>query len=208
VIGVVGDAHINALSEDDAAEMYWAAQPDDMPSMVIVAMTNGSASDIPARARSIGDSLDAKVVPEIRQLKALYRDNVAQVEKIATTVTLIGMIAVVLAGVGIVSLVTFTISQSTKEIAIRIALGANPVQILASILRQFSWPVAIGVLAGIVGTATLSQILRRVLYGVSNLDPLSYATAIAILLAIFAIAALLPARRALNLDLALALHQE
>jgi ABC-type antimicrobial peptide transport system permease subunit len=130
------------------------------------------------------------------------------VEKIATTVTLIGMIAVVLAGVGIVSLVTFTISQSTKEIAIRIALGANPVQILASILRQFSWPVAIGVLAGIVGTATLSQILRRVLYGVSNLDPLSYATAIAILLAIFAIAALLPARRALNLDLALALHQE
>jgi hypothetical protein len=67
-------------------------------------------------------------------------------------------------------------------------------QVLASILGQFSWPVLIGLAAGIGGTAALSQILRRVLYGVRNLDPLSYTTAIALLIAIFSLAAILPAR--------------
>jgi hypothetical protein len=208
VIGIVGDAHINALSEDDAAEMYWAAQPDDAPSMVIVAMTNGSASDIPARARSIGDSLDAKIVPEVRQLKALYRDNVAQVERVATTVTLIGMVAVVLAGVGIVSLVAFTVSQRSKEIAIRLALGSPAAKTLTAVLGQFSWPVLLGLTAGIAIAAASSRLLRFALYGVSNLDFASYGSAAGILVAAIAFAVLLPARRALRIDIVRTLHEQ
>ena len=208
VIGVAGDAHINALSEDDAAEMYWAAQPDDTPSMVIVAMTNGSATDIPARARSIGDSLDNKIVPEVRQLKALYRDNVAQVEKVATTVTLIGMVAVVLAGVGIVSLVAFTISQRSKEIAIRLALGSPAAQTLTAVLGQFSWPVLIGMAAGIGITAAFSRLLRFALYGVSNLDFASYGSAAGVLIVAIAFAVLIPARRALRIDIVRTLHEQ
>ena len=120
----------------------------------------------------------------------------------------IGLIAALVAGIGILGMVAYAVSQRTKEIAIRIALGAQPLQVLSSVLTQFSWPVLIGVAAGAGGTAAISQILRKVLYGVSNLDPLSYATAIIILLAIFAAAALLPARRALKLDIARALHQD
>jgi len=117
-------------------------------------------------------------------------------------------VAMCLAGIGILGLVAYTVSQRTKEIAIRIALGVQPAQLLVSILRQFLWPVLLGLIAGIGGTLAASQLLRRVLYGVSNLDPLSYAAAIVVLLAIFAVAALLPARRALKLDVARALHQE
>jgi len=104
--------------------------------------------------------------------------------------------------------VAYSVSQRTREIAIRLALGASRAQVLRAVLRQFSWPVLVGLAVGTGAAAFASQILRRLLYGVSNLDPLSYASAIAVLLAIFALAALLPARRALKLDVARALHEE
>jgi predicted lysophospholipase L1 biosynthesis ABC-type transport system permease subunit len=93
-------------------------------------------------------------------------------------VSLIGMVAVLLAGVGIIGLVAFTVSQRTKEIAIRIALGARKVQVLAAVLRQFAWPVALGLVAGTGIAAAASRVLRKALFGVNNLDPLSYARAL------------------------------
>ena len=86
------------------------------------------------------------------------------------------------------------------EIAIRIALGAKPANILSAVLRQFLWPIAIGLLTEVAGTAALSQLLRKVLFGVSNLDPLSYAGAMGVLLAIATAAAVLPARQAFRVD--------
>jgi predicted permease len=208
VVGVAGNARINALSDDDAAEEYWPAQPGDMPNMVVVVRTAGSPDSLPPIAKSIGESLDPKLFPEIRKLKLLYHDNVSSIEKVAAAVSLIGMVAVMLAGVGIIGLVGFTVSQRTKEIAIRIALGAKPAQVLSAVLQQFSWPVAIGLVAGTGLAAAASRLLRKALFGVSNLDPAGYAGAIAVLAAIILIAALLPARRALRLDLAKVLHYE
>ena len=77
-----------------------------------------------------------------------------------------------------------------------------------SILRQFFWPVLLGLLAGVGATAALSKLLRQVLYGVSNLDPASYAGAIGFLVCIAIAAALLPARRALRVDPIGVLHTE
>jgi ABC-type antimicrobial peptide transport system permease subunit len=170
--------------------------------------TAGAPADIPAAAKSISESLDPKLFPEIRQMKVLYRDKVSGAEKTAMVVSLIGLVAVFVAGVGILGMVMYTVSQRTKEIAIRLALGAQPFQVLSSVLRQFTWPVLLGLVAGVAGTAAVSRILREVLYGINNLDPLSYAAAIAVLLSIAGLAALLPARRALRLDIARALHQE
>lgn len=208
VVGVAGNARINAISDDDAVEEYWPAQMEDMPGMVVMVRTAGALDGLPVTAKAISESLDPKLFPEIRQLKALYHDNVSQAEKIAMIVSLIGLVAVFVAGVGIIGMVAYTVSQRTKEIAIRIALGAQPLQVLSSVLRQFSWPVLLGLAVGVGGTAAVSQVLRKVLYGVSNLDPLSYAAAIVLLLGIVGFAALLPARRALKLDIARALHQE
>ena len=208
VIGVVGNARINALSDDDATEQYWPAQPDDMPEMVVMARTAGASDRLPPVAKSISENLNPRLVPEIRQLKLLYRDNVAGIEKTATVVSLIGLVAVLVAGIGIIGLVAFTVSQRSKEIAIRFALGAKRVQVLAAVLRQFVWPIVFGVVVGVGTAAIASKLLRRALYGVSNLDPLSYVGAVIVLMAIVALAALLPARRALNLDLAKALHFE
>ncbi|MGA8028267.1 MAG: ABC transporter permease [Bryobacteraceae bacterium] len=208
VIGVVGDARVNALSEDDAMEEYWPPAQEQMPGMVVMARMAGAVETLPSAAKSISESLDSKVLPEIRQIKSLYLDNVMQVERVAGVVTLIGLVALALAGVGVIGLVSFTVWQKTKEIAIRIALGASRGNVLKIILRQFSWPVGIGLLAGAGIAAAASKILRHGLYGISNLDPISYAGAIGFLIATLAIAALLPARRALRVNVSKALHYE
>ena len=208
VIGVTGDAHINALNDDDAAEQYWPAQPDDMPGMVVIVRAAGEPGSLTPAIKSISEGLDPKAMPEIRQIKLLYREDVSRLEMIATAVSAIGITAVCLAGIGLIGLVAFTVSQRTKEIAIRIALGARPAAVLAAVLQQYAWPVALGLLAGGLFAAFASHVLRVGLYGVSNLDPASYAGAIGTLIAIVLAAALLPARRALHLDLAKTLHYE
>ncbi len=207
VVGVVGDAHVNAVNDDDAVEQYWPAQQSDMPDMVVMVRTAGEPDRLPSIIKGISESMDAKLFPEIRQIKVLYRDNVLDlIENIAKAVTLTGLVAVLLAAVGIIGLVSFSVSQRMKEIAIRMALGAGRVQLLTAVLRHFGWPVAIGIAAGAGIAAAASRVLRIALYGVSNLDPASYAAAILLLMAILGLAALLPARRALRLDLATTLH--
>ena len=208
VVGVVGNARVNAISDNDAVELYWPAQQQDMPDMVVMVRASGSPDKLPPIAKSISESLDPKLFPEIRQMKLLFRDNVAGVERVAAVVSLIGMVAVLLAGVGIIGLVAFTVSQRTKEIAIRLALGAKRAQVLAAIARQFAWPVCIGLIAGTGLAGILSKFLRKALYGVSNLDPFGYAGAIAVLMVVLTVAVLWPARRALRLDVAKALHCE
>lgn len=208
VVGVVGNAPINAMNEDDTVELYQTVQPEDMPDMTLVVKTNGAPEGLTAALKSMSQTLDPKLFPEIRLLKASFRKDMYGLQVAALAVSVIGAVAMLLSAVGILGLVAYTVSQRTKEIAIRMALGAQPGQLLASVLGQFSWPVVLGAVVGIAGTVAASRVLRRVLYGVSNLDPVSYAAAIAILIGIFACAALLPARRALKLDLARALHQE
>jgi predicted permease len=208
VIGVAGDAHINALSNDDATEQYWAAQPADMPDMVVLVRAAGEPGSLAPSIRSISQSLDPAALPEIRQLKLLYHDNVNQVELTAAAVSLTGLVAVSLAGIGILGLVAFAVTQRTKEIAIRIALGARPRAVLSAVLRQFRWPVVFGLVAGTIVAAVGSRVLRAALYGVDNLDPLSYAAAIATLAVIVCAAMLIPAARTLRLDLAKILHYD
>ena len=115
VIGVVGNAHINALSDDDALEQYWAAQPDDMPGIVMIARSSGEPGSLALAAKAIAISMDSSIFPEVRELKALYRDNVQQVETGTAIVTLVGLVAVALAGIGLVGLVGYVVTQRTKE---------------------------------------------------------------------------------------------
>ncbi|HEY7389703.1 MAG TPA: ABC transporter permease, partial [Bryobacteraceae bacterium] len=208
VVGVVGDARVNALSDDDAVEQYWPATQDQMAAMVVVLRTDGPPADVSKAAEQISTSLDPKLFPEIRQIKTLYNENAAQMAQLAGVVSLSGVVAVLLASVGVIGLVSFTVWQRTKDIAIRLALGASDRSVLQTILRQFFWPSAVGLVLGTSVAAMGSKILRRALFGVGNLDVMSYGAAILLLVGMLAVAALIPARRALRVNLSQALHYQ
>lgn len=206
VVGVAGNAHVNSMNDGDTVEVYWAAQPDDMPEMTLLVKTAGAPEGLPPAVRSAAESIDPKLFPEIRLLKTAFHQNMLNFELAAAVVSVLGMAAVLLAAIGLLGLVAFTVSERAKEIAIRIALGAKPSHVLSAILHQFFWPIGLGLLIGIVGAAALSKVLRQVLFGISNFDPLSYGAAMGMLLAIATLAALLPARRALRFDPMRVLH--
>jgi ABC-type antimicrobial peptide transport system permease subunit len=196
------------LNDGDAVELYHAAQLSDMPGMVVVVKTAGASDGLMPMAKSTGESIDPKLFLYIRLLKAEFRRSTTGAKNVALVVSLLGMIALSLATLGLVGLVAYAVSDRTKEIAIRIALGATPWNVLSVILSQFFWPIVLGLLAGAAGTAALSKLLRQGLYGVSHLDPVSYAGAVGFLLVVTIAATLIPAERALRVNPTQALHAE
>jgi predicted permease len=208
VIGVVGDTRAMELNNTDATEIYYPPTADDFPGMSVLVRAAGDPNTLTPAIKAIAGSIDTGLFPTITPLTAGFRKNVSQAEQVAAIISLLGGIAIFLAVVGLFGLVSFAVSQRTKEIAIRLALGANHARILSVVLRRFAWPVLVGLIAGVASTACLSQILRRVLYGISGLDPISYVGAMAVLLAILTAAASLPIRRAFQLDVARTLHFE
>lgn len=208
VIGVVADARASQPNDDDAVEQYWPPSSDDMPDMVLLVRFVGDPKSIGVAAKSIARSIDGEIFPEVQQLRTLYKDNVAVIEDVAAVATLIGMVAGMVAGIGLLGIVGVVVTQRTKEIAIRLALGARPFSVLIAVLRQFLWPLAVGVVAGTVLAAFGSRLLRIGLYGISNLDPVSYAAAMAVLTTMAVLSMLIPAIRTLRLDIAAILHHE
>jgi predicted permease len=208
IVGVVGDAHIKALNDTDALEAYWPAQPENLPGMSVIVKTVGDPGQMLQQAKTVVESLDPKLFPYIWTLKSGFRKNTKDLEDITTIVGLLGMLAISIAAIGIIGLVAYSVSQRTKEIAIRLALGAKRLHVIAAVLKQFCWPIALGVIAGVGATAAVSRFLRRFLFGIGNLDPISYVAGTAILIMLIGLSAVAPVRRALRLDLARTLHYE
>lgn len=208
VVGVVGNTRAMELNNTDATEIYYPPTEENLPGMFVLIKTADAPEGLAPAIKSIAASLDNKLFPTITPLKVGFRKSVAQVEEIATIISLLGSIAIFLAVVGLLGLISYAVSQRTKEIAIRLALGANRKEIFSTVLRRFAIPVAIGLFAGVGITAALSQILGRMLYGISGLDPISYVSAIILLIGVLATAALVPIRRAFQIDIARTLHSE
>ena len=208
VVGVVGNAHTIWFQKAASSELYAPVRAQDMPEMSLVLKTSGAPGNLLPMLKATAESLDPELYPEINLLKSAFDEGAHSEEMLALMFSGIGAMAMLLAALGILGLVTYSVSQRTKEIAIRIALGAPAAQLLGSIVEQFRWPVTAGLAAGAAGATALSKVTQNNLHGISNLDPISYVAAISILVTSFAVAALIPARRALRVDVAQALHQD
>lgn len=200
VVGVSTSARVVALEDADAVEVYYLAEPADLPSMTLLVKTSGVPEGLAPVLASTARAIDRQVFPQLQLLSSRFRDKLRESEYSAVAVSLLGASALLLACLGIIGLVTYAVSQRTKEIGIRMALGAQAGHVLASTLRQFTRPVLGGLIVGVGAAAGLSQLLRRELYGISHLDPVAYVSVVATFLLVVILAALLPARRALRVD--------
>jgi predicted permease len=208
VVGVAANARLVSPEDSDAVEVYHLAPQELLPSMVVLIRTSGPVEPLVPLIASTAKSIDPLLFPEVQLLKSSFSHKVDQAGYATLTAGVLGLVAMLLACLGIVGIVAYAVSQRTKEIGIRMALGAKPADVLSIVLRQFAAPVIAGLLVGIGGAAVLSQILRGQLYGISNLDPIAYLAAIGVFVMAAVLAALLPARRALRVDPMLALRYE
>ncbi len=208
VVGVSGSARLVSPEDSDAVEVYQLANGDILPSMVVLVRTSAPPEGLVPLVASTAKSIDPKLFPEVQLMKSAFREKLQTAAYSTLSVGLLGLVALLLACIGMVGLVSYTVAQHTREIGIRMALGAKPAHVLSIVLRQFSRPVVVGLLVGVGGAAALSQIMRRELYGISNLDPTAYLAAMGVFVVTVAVAALLPARRALRVDPMRALRYE
>ena len=126
----------------------------------------------------------------------------------AAILSAFGLLAIVLAATGVYGIMAYAVTRRTREIGIRMALGAKPSQVLSVVIAHTALLVAIGTVAGLGLALAAGRLFSQILYGVSATDPLTYALAIGLMAAIALSACLVPARRAISVDPVRALRTE
>lgn len=206
VVGVVGNARAVEMRNGNAAEMYLPMKDKSLTEGVVLVRTSGRVENVAAIVSDVARGIDPAISPEVHAVKEAFEEKVGIAGKIAGIISATGTMALLLAIVGLYGVVAFNVSQRTREIGIRIALGATSSRVVHSVVAQFLWPLTLAMAGGLILAAAISLTLRTMLYGLSNLDPLSYLAAFLLLSAIGGGAALLPARRALKVDPMIALR--
>jgi predicted permease len=209
VVGVVGGVRDNALGRAPDPEIYlpMAQQPNRVMRLVA---RSAAGADLAAEAlRQAVESVDpALPVAQLGSVEVSVRDTLAPERFVAGLLAVFAGVALALAAVGLYGVMAYAVGQRTREIGIRMALGARPREVLGLVLRQGAVRLAGGLAAGALAAWGLSRLLRGLLYGVAPYDPATFAAMAALLAATAVAATWLPARRAARLDPVEALRVE
>lgn len=208
VVGIAGSARTLALGDPEAVELYRLARESDLTGLALIARTSVPTETVRSAFSAAAHGVDSNFKPRVHLLKDLFRQHFSDSGRVALAVGLLGAIALAVACLGVVGLVAYSVAQRTKEIGIRLALGAESRHILHGLSRQFLGIIIGGLAFGVLGAAGLAQLLRRELYGLSTIDPIAYVNAVVLFLFAVGLAALWPARRALRVDPLVALRND
>jgi putative ABC transport system permease protein len=201
IVGVVGRIKQDALDADSRIAMYLAHTQFPTRSMNVVLETAADPSSLAAPAMAEIRRMDPDLpVYNVRTMAQRVNESLARRRFAMLLMTLFAGLGLGLATVGVYGVIAYLVSQGTREIGIRIAVGATPHGILMLIVRHGMMLAVLGVSIGLAGAITVTRFMRRLLFQVDALDPATFA-AVALLLTLIALAAsVVPARRAARTD--------
>ncbi|MCU1265863.1 MAG: macrolide transporter ATP-binding/permease protein [Acidobacteria bacterium] len=211
IIGVVGDVKLASLDADTNPAMYVPMvqnpYPNALRNISLVVRTNGDPKSLVPGIRGTLRSLDKNIpISQVQTMEEIVSNSLAQRRLSMSLLVLFAVLAALLAAVGIYGVMAYLVTQRTHEIGIRLAMGARAVDVLQMVLRDGAKLAAIGVGVGLLSAFALTRVMASLLFGVSAVDPLTFA-GISLLLTIVALlASYLPARRASKVDPMVALR--
>jgi predicted permease len=202
VVGVVSNTHDGGLAGGFADEVYFPmTNTREQPVMDVLLRTRTSAPEAAAELRGVVKQTDPLVpVTRVRSLNEVVAASVSASRSLAILLLSFGGLALLIGGVGVYSLIAYVVSWRTREIGIRLALGAMRWQIVGAIVKQSMLLAVGGSAAGLIVAALLMRFLRSFLFGVSVLDPLTFCAVPAVMFLLALGAAWIPARRAASVD--------
>jgi predicted permease len=209
VVGVTGDMRRQGIERQALPQAFRpnAQEPEDM--LEVIVRTAGDAEPMEATVQKAIQSMDRSVAKfAVTTVEQQLGEQTAERRFQTTLIALFSLIALSLSAIGIYGLMHYFVVQRTHEIGVRMALGARHGNILALVVRQGIVLAAAGIGVGSILALGFTELLSRLLYGVTPTDPLTLATAPIVLLAVAALACWLPARRAARVDPMLALRQD
>jgi putative ABC transport system permease protein len=209
IVGIVGNVRHGGLEATAAPTMYVPYRQDVFSTMWVVARTDRDPAQLVAGARQAVREIDpALPAYSITPLGDVITESVAQRRFSMLLLAAFALTALFLAGVGIYGVVGYSVSQRTREIGVRLAIGAERRDVLALVVGGGMKLAVIGVAIGLAGALALARLIATMLFDVTPFDPTSYLLTAVVLLAIAAIACYLPARRAMNVDPLVAIRME
>jgi predicted permease len=202
VVGVVGDVHHMALEEGSGNEFYIPMrQTQDYGTVDLVVRTSLPTAELASRLREALRPIEPDLpTGNLRTLETLVDRAVSPRRFVVLLLGGFAGFALVLASLGIYAVISYSVSQRTQEIGIRMALGASAERLERSILFETLGLAGIGMVVGVVASWVLARTLSGLLFGVTSSDPVTFVGMLVILTAVAAIAGYLPARRAARID--------
>jgi len=209
IVGVVGVVKQYGLETDGKIATYFAQLQNPSNSVYLVAHSSSDAAGLPAAIVSEIHSVDPTVVVyDIRSMQDRLYDSLARQRFASTMLAAFAGFAMLLAAVGLYGVMSYLVTQSTRDIGVMVALGARSADIVGLVLRQGMELTAVGILAGLVGAAVLTRVMASLLFEVSAIDAATFG-AVPLLLAVVAFAAtVIPAWRTTRVDPMVALREE
>lgn len=208
IVGVVADVKFSRLSADDQASIYTPAT-QRRGVMDLVVRTNADAASLAPTIRRIVHEVGPNAaITGIDDVQSLIHRSFGEEGFRTALIALFGFMAAVLAAVGMFGVTARAVSRRTREVGIRVALGATASTVVAMIVRQTLQGVAIGIAVGVTASLAASRVLAPYLFGVSGHDPVTYATIFALLAGISILASWIPALRAGRVEPAVVLRGE
>ncbi len=200
VVGVVADVRENGVSETAPSIVYWPPMTRRSVTYVVRSDLTGTASFL-GEIRSAVASVNSELpLTSLRTMQSLYDQSLARTSFALVMLAIAGSMALAIGIIGIYGVISYTVSQRTREIGIRLALGAQQSVITGMFVRHALLLAGIGAAIGLAGAVELMQLMKSLLFGISPRDPLTYIVVPAALLMVAGLASYLPARKAAAVD--------
>ncbi|HKY05931.1 MAG TPA: FtsX-like permease family protein, partial [Blastocatellia bacterium] len=209
IVGVVGDIRYRGLDDPGEAAVYTPFSQTPFYWTYLMVRTSADPAAVAAGVRKAISSVDSNLTAaSLRTMDDLVSESVSQPRFNATLLSIFAGLALVLASVGIYGVISYTVAQRTREIGIRMALGARPSDVLRLVLTKGMRLVLAGVVIGLAGAFVLTRVLESMLFGVTTTDPATYLIVTLLLAFVALVACYTPARRATKVDPMVALRYE
>jgi predicted permease len=208
VVGVVKDSQASHLGQTGGLFFYMPAGSKEQERLQLLVHSKSQESATANGIRESARALDPDLIVDVTRLEDNLELWRTPSRIVAALSGVLGVLALLLASVGVHGVVSYGVSQRTREIGIRMALGADGREVMSILLRQALRPVVIGAVVGVIACAAVSQVLSKVLYGMGSHDPIAFIGVPVFLLGIAFLASYIPARRATKVDPVVALRYE
>jgi len=209
VVGLVTDSKYNSLTEPRRAFMYIPLQQEYVPQINLHVRTSSDPKGLAAAFRNEVQQLDPSLpVLNIQTLSERVENSLGGERSQATLLGSGGILALILAAIGLYGVMSYSVAQRTREIGIRMALGAGRGNVMGLVLKQGVTLVSLGVVLGLGAAFGVTRLLASLLFGVSAIDPITFAGTSALLIVVALLASYVPARRATKVDPIIALRYE